>query len=75
MIWLKCNKRWFLAMAAALPLFLSACAGKPVLVIPADRMVKSLPNGNYEVTPAWLLDRYETERGIQRMLDECRGKS
>ena len=35
-----------------------------MVVIPADREVRALPNGNYEVTPAWLQDRYEYEAWI-----------
>lgn len=38
-----------------------ACAGHPsVIVIPADRMIRKLPDGNYEVTPAWMLDTLES---------------
>jgi hypothetical protein len=35
-------------------------------------MVRLLGNGNYEVTPAWLQERYEIERRLQQQRDECR---
>jgi hypothetical protein len=41
-------------------------------VIPADRTVTRLPNGNYEVTPAWLLDRYEYERHMKAETEKLR---
>lgn len=52
--------------------YLTSCASRTV-VIPEDRMIKSLPNGNYEVTPAWLQDRYKYELWLRRQLDECKG--
>ena len=45
-----------------------------LVVLPADRTIKSLPDGNYEVTPAWLQDRYEYERTITQQLNDCRDK-
>lgn len=44
-------------------------------VLPADRVIKALPGGNYEVTPAWLQDRYEYERAITQQLTDCRKKA
>ena len=43
-----------------------------MVVIPADREVRALPDGNYEVTPAWLQDRYEYEAWITDQLESCR---
>ena len=58
-------------MLSALPL--SSCASRQqVTVIPADRMIRPLPNGNYEVTPAWLQDRYRLERWKAEKLKECK---
>lgn len=61
-----------LLMAATLlasQLNLTSCASQPqVKVIPADRMIRALPNGHYEVTPAWLKDRYEYERAMKEQL-------
>lgn len=59
-------------------LLLTACAsrqaGKPELVvITSDRAVKPLANGNYEVTPAWLQERYEYEAWIAEQLENCSG--
>ena len=43
-----------------------------VVVVPASREVKLLPNGNYEVTAAWLQERYEVERSLKDQLDNCK---
>jgi len=43
-----------------------------VVVIPSERVIKALPNGNYEVTPAWLKERYEYEAWITEQLEGCR---
>ena len=69
------SRRWMLPLLAGM-LMLSAlcssgCAGK-TLVIPEDRTVRLLPNGNYEVTPAWLQDRYRYERTLLEQLTECK---
>lgn len=68
------KKLWRPAIVAVLLIYLTSCGAKPARVITADRTVKPLPNGNYEVTPAWLLERYETERGLKRTLDELRSR-
>jgi hypothetical protein len=49
---------------------LTSCAPQPVQVkiIPADRMLISLPDGNYRVTPLWLKERYEFERYLKEKL-------
>ncbi len=41
------------------------------MVIPADRMIRPLDNGNYEVTPAWLQERYRLERRQAERLKDC----
>lgn len=52
--------------------FLGSCAHRPeVVVIPADKMIIKLPDGNYKVTPAWLLERYEYERWLKEELRKC----
>jgi|Deesub1362A_J573_1020465.scaffolds.fasta_scaffold00740_28 hypothetical protein len=53
--------------------FSMSCAFRQVRVIPADRMIKPLPSGNYEVTPAWLKDRYEYELWMKEQLKRCQG--
>lgn len=66
------TRPWLPAMLMVSALLLSACAAKPTItVIPADRMVRELPDGNYEVTPAWLQERLEIERRLLRALDNC----
>jgi hypothetical protein len=40
-------------------MFLSMGCSPRVLVIPADRTVKALPDGNYEITPALLQQLYD----------------
>lgn len=51
---------------------LMSCAHRhEVVVIPADRMIIKLPDGNYKVTPAWLKERYEYERWLKEELERC----
>lgn len=60
------------AMLILSAVFLMSCARvkSQAVIIPADRAVTPLPDGNYQVTPAWLHDRYEYERSIkERCLD------
>lgn len=40
-------------------------------MIPADKVIKSLPDGNYEVTPAWLQERYRFEAYAADQLKKC----
>jgi len=35
-------------------------------------MIRKLDNGNYEVTPAWLQERYQLERWQAEKLKECK---
>ena len=37
----------------------------------AAHMTK-LPNGNYEVTPRWLKDRFNAENSMVKQLEDCR---
>jgi hypothetical protein len=30
-----------------------------------------MPDGNYEVTPKWLKDRFETENALLKQLEDC----
>gem|GEM_PF-2834775 len=60
------------AMLSGSAVPLTSCARR-VTVIPADRMVRPLPNGNYEVSPAWLQERYRFEMELKRDLEECKG--
>jgi len=55
---------------------LTSCAFRQpqIKVIPADKMILALPNGNFEVTPAWLKERYEFERWQKEQLEKCENK-
>ena len=70
------TKQLLLAMLILSALCFASCVHRPpqIVVIPGDKMIKQLPNGNYEVTPAWLLERYELERWLKKELEECRQK-
>jgi len=46
------------------------CAGRQVKVIESDMMIQRLPNGNWEVTDAWLKDTYENMRYWQEKAKE-----
>jgi len=65
---------WLAATLLLSALSLTSCASPRVTVIPADRMIKPLPGGNYEVTPAWLKDRYEYERTMKERLEKCNAR-
>lgn len=80
---------WRTATLALLLLSLTACATTPrrpapepapapaaaetVRVIPADRTLRALPNGNYEVTPAWLQEQYRLMRWQAEEIRKLRG--
>lgn len=75
----KGSMRRFIAVILALCLLCSTgCAYRQsrskVVVIPADRRIRALDNGNFEVTPAWLKERYEYEAWITHKLRECEEK-
>jgi hypothetical protein len=57
---------WILAA----PALLAACAADPQ-VISADRTIAPLPNGHFDVTGAWLTERYMLERSLRLQLDRC----
>ena len=61
---------WLIVTLMCLAACLTSCAPQPVQVkiIPADRMLISLPDGNYRVTPLWLKERYEFERYLKEKL-------
>jgi hypothetical protein len=67
--------RWIglllIGMLIASALSLTSCASQAV-VIPADRMVRPLSNGNYEVSAAWLQERYQYEMWLKQQLEECK---
>jgi hypothetical protein len=65
---------WLLAMLTACLLLLSACGHRQsgLVVLPEDRRITQMDNGNYEVTPAWLQERYRYEAWVTEQLEKCR---
>jgi hypothetical protein len=64
---------WLPAMLLLSVLLLSACAPRQdLVVIPADREITQMDSGNYQVTPAWLQERYRYEAWITEQLEQCR---
>lgn len=65
---------WLVAMLMISASCLTSCAfpAGQVVVIPADRTLTLLPDGNYLATPAWLKDRYEYERALKARLEQCK---
>jgi len=70
--WRNWTGALLVATAVLSAAFSSACARPEVTVIPEERMMRKLPNGNYEVTPAWLKERYEFERWAAEEARRCR---
>lgn len=68
------TKLWLLVTLMILAGCLMSCASPApkVVTIPADRKLTLLPDGNYQVTPAWLRDRYEYERAMKDQLEKYR---
>ncbi|MBW7863080.1 MAG: hypothetical protein H3C30_01555 [Candidatus Hydrogenedentes bacterium] len=58
---------------APTPVPAPAPASETVRVIPADRTLRALPNGNYEVTPAWLQEQYRLMRWQAEEIRKLRG--
>jgi len=68
------TKHWLMVMTMLSLLLLTNCAWKEVVVIPDGRQVvcpedKTKP---CQVSRAFLLERYETERGLLKQLEECK---
>ncbi len=68
---------WLMAMLLISASLFTGCGSRkspPVelVVIPADKQVIALPDGNYQVTPAWLQERYAYEAWITGELERCR---
>jgi len=45
---------------------------KPKVRIVGESQIKKLDNGNYEVTPRWIKDRFDTENSMLKQLEDCR---
>ena len=40
--------------------------------IVGEAQMKKLDNGNYEVTPRWIKDRFDAENSMIKQLEDCR---
>ena len=40
--------------------------------IVGEAQMKKLDNGNYEVTPRWIKDRFDAENSMLKQLEDCR---
>jgi len=67
---LKRLKMLFLGVILMLLLTcLTGCGGKVILLKEGE--IKSLPSGNYEVSPAWMEERLNFENDMVKRLQEC----
>ena len=55
-------------------LLLISCGWKQSVIIPSDRVLECPEDvtKSCTVSRAWLLERYETERGLLKQLEECK---
>ena len=44
----------------------------PDVRIVGEAQMKKLENGNYEVTPRWIKDRFDAENSMLKQLEDCR---
>ena len=68
--------RWIRAtlmasMLLSLPAVPTGCHRRVIVVTGEARVVKRLPNGNYEVTPAFLYERARYELELEERLRAC----
>ena len=45
---------------------------RPTVRIVGEAQMTKLPNGNYEVTPRWIKDRFDAENSMVKQLEDCR---
>jgi len=45
---------------------------RPDVRIVGEAQMKKLDNGNYEVTPRWIKDRFDAENSMLKQLEDCR---
>ena len=45
---------------------------RPTVRIVGEAQMTKLPNGNYEVTPRWIKDRFDAENSMIKQLEDCR---
>ena len=44
---------------------------RPDVRIIGEAQMKKLENGNYEVTPRWIKDRFDAENSMLKQLEDC----
>ena len=45
---------------------------RPTVRIVGEAQMTKLDNGNYEVTPRWIKDRFDAENSMVKQLEDCR---
>ena len=45
---------------------------RPTVRIVGEAQMSKLDNGNYEVTPRWIKDRFDAENSMIKQLEDCR---
>ena len=45
---------------------------RPTVRIVGEAQMVKLDNGNYEVTPRWIKDRFDEENSMVKQLEDCR---
>ena len=45
---------------------------RPTVRIVGEAQMTKLANGNYEVTPRWIKDRFNAENSMIKQLEDCR---
>ena len=45
---------------------------RPTVRIVGEAQMTKLPNGNYQVTPRWIKDRFDAENSMIKQLEDCR---
>ena len=74
MIFKKLTRLLQMVMILSCLLLLTNCGWKQTVVIPESRVLECPDDKTKpcQVSRAWLLERYETERGLLKQLEECR---
>ena len=45
---------------------------RPTVRIVGEAQMTKLANGNYEVTPRWIKDRFDAENSMVKQVEDCR---
>ena len=69
----KCFSAVMLISSMALSVGLMGCPKKTLIIVPGEaRVVRQLPNGNYEVTQGFLFERARYEAELEAKLEGCK---